>query len=109
MPITFPEAVFGADVKVLDFDGNPVTLRIPPGTQSGKTFRVRGRGVTTRRGTGDLLVSVDIVVPTKLSSAEQAAIEALRDVTDFEGGTSRRQREAEPEPATLADTAGAQR
>ncbi|WP_419863385.1 DnaJ C-terminal domain-containing protein [Candidatus Poriferisodalis sp.] len=109
VPITFPEAVFGADVKVLDFDGNAVTLRIPPGTPAGKTFRVRGRGVTTRRGTGDLLVSVDIVVPTKLSSAEQAAIEALRDVTDFEGRSGRRQREADPEPATFADTAGAQR
>ena len=109
VPVTYPEAVFGADVKVLDFDGNSVTLRIPPGTPSGKTFRVRGRGVATRRGTGDLLVSVEIVVPTKLSSAEQAAIEALRDVTDFEGFSGRRQREAEPEPATLADSAGAQR
>ncbi|WP_420437720.1 DnaJ C-terminal domain-containing protein [Candidatus Poriferisodalis sp.] len=107
VPITFPEAVLGADVKVLDFDGNPVTLRIPQGTPSGKTFRVRGRGIATRRGTGNLLVSVEIVVPTKLSSAEQAAIEALGDVTDFEGGTSRRQRYASPEPATLADAAGA--
>ena len=109
VPITFPEAVFGADVRVLDFSGDSVTLRIPPGTPSGKTFRVRGRGIATRRGTGDLLVSVEIVVPTKLSSAEQAAIEALRDVADFTEGTSRRQRDAEPEPATLADTAGAQR
>lgn len=107
VPITFPEAVFGADVKVLDFGGNPVTLRLPPGTPSGKTFRVRDRGIAARRGTGDLLVSVEIVVPTKLSAAEQAAIEALRDVTDFEGVTSRRQRDAEPEPATLADAAGA--
>ena len=107
VPITYPEAVLGADVRVLDFGGNSVTLRIPPGTPSGKTFRVRGRGIATRRGTGDLLVSVEIVVPTKLSSAEQAAIEALGDVTDFEGGTGRRQRNAPPEPATLADAAGA--
>ena len=107
VPITFPEAVLGADVKVLDFEGIPVTLRIPPGTPSGKTFRVRGRGITARRGTGDLLVSVEIVVPTKLSSAEQATIESLRDVTDFETGPSRRQRNAEPEPAALADAAGA--
>ncbi len=107
VPVTYPEAVFGADVKVLDFDGNTVTLRIPPGTPSGKTFRVRGRGITTRRGTGDLLVRVEVVVPTKPSAAEREAIEALRDVTDFEGGTSRRQREADPEPATFADTAGA--
>ena len=107
VPITYPEAVLGADVRVLDFGGNSVTLRIPSGTPSGKTFRVRGRGIASRRGTGDLLVSVEIVVPTKLSSAEQAAIETLGDVTDFEGGTSRRQRNAEPEPATLADAGGA--
>ncbi|WP_420622188.1 DnaJ C-terminal domain-containing protein [Candidatus Poriferisodalis sp.] len=103
VPITFPEAVFGADVRVLDFSGDSVTLRIPPGTPSGKTFRVRGRGVKTRRGTGDLLVSVEIAVPTKLSGAEQAAVEALRDVTDFEGASGRRQRNADPAPATLAD------
>ncbi|WP_419551317.1 DnaJ C-terminal domain-containing protein [Candidatus Poriferisodalis sp.] len=103
VPITYPEAVFGADVRVLDFGGNSVTLRIPPGTPSGKTFRVRGRGVKTRRGTGDLLVSVEIAVPTKLSAPEQSAVEALRDVTDFEGGSGRRQRNADPEPATLAN------
>ena len=86
VPITFPEAVFGADVRMLDFGGNSVTLRIPPGTRSGKTFRVRGRGVKTRRGTGDLLVSVEIAVPTKLSGAEQAAVEALRDRHRLRGG-----------------------
>ena len=102
VPVTFPEAVFGADVRVLDFDGNSVTLRIPAGTPSGKTFRVRGRGVKTRRGTGDLLVTVEIAVPTKLSAAERDAIEALRDVADFDTGTSRRV-DAEAEAATLAD------
>ena len=101
VPVTFPEAVLGADVRVLDFDGNSVTLRIPAGTPSGKTFRVRGRGVKTRRGTGDLLVTVEIAVPAKLSTAERDAIEALRDVTDFDTGTSRRV-DAEPEAATLA-------
>ncbi|WP_419944061.1 DnaJ C-terminal domain-containing protein [Candidatus Poriferisodalis sp.] len=102
VPVTFPEAVLGADVRVLDYDGHSVTLRIPAGTPSGKTFRVRGRGVKTRRGTGDLLVTVEIAVPTKLSAAQRDAIEALRDVTDFDTGTSRRV-DAEPETATLAD------
>ena len=107
VPITFPEAVLGADVKVLDFDGGSVTLRIPPGTPSGKTFRVRGRGVTTRRGTGDLLVTVEIAVPAQVTGAERSAIEALRDVTDFGASSSRRRRAAESEPVTLADAAGA--
>ncbi len=109
VPVTFPEAVFGADVRVLDFEGNSVTLRIPAGTPSGKTFRVRGRGVKTRRGAGDLLVTVEIAVPTKLSVAERDAIGALRDVTDFDTGTSRRRLDAEPEPATLADDGPAPR
>lgn len=91
VPVTYPEAVLGADVRVLDYGGNSVTLRIPAGTTSGKTFRVRGRGVNTRRGTGDLYVTVEIAVPSQLTAAEQAAVEALRDVTDFDTGASRRQ------------------
>ncbi len=107
VPMTFPEAVLGADVTVADFDGDPVTLRIPPGTSSGKTFRVRGRGIATRRGKGDLLVSVEIVVPRNLSAQQRAAIEALRDVTDYEEHTSRRSSDSEPEPKTVSDAAGA--
>ncbi|WP_419842390.1 DnaJ C-terminal domain-containing protein [Candidatus Poriferisodalis sp.] len=105
VPLTFPEAALGADVTVVDFDGNSITLRIPPGTPSGKTFRVRGRGIATRRGTGDLLVSVEIIVPAKLSPAERAAIEALRNVTDFERGAGEDAADDGPEPATLADAA----
>ncbi len=102
VPITFPEAVLGADVRVLDYSGRSVTLRIPAGTPSGKTFRVRGRGVKTRRGTGDLLVTVEIVVPTKLSPPERAAIEALREVTDFDTGANRRVND-EPQTSAIAD------
>ena len=92
VPITYPEAVLGADVKVLAYDGGTITLRIPAGTPSGKTFRVRGRGVETRRGAGDLLVTVEIAVPTKLSAAERVATEALADVADFDTSAGRRRR-----------------
>jgi len=78
VPITFPEAALGADVVVPTLSGAPVTLRIPPGTRSGRTFRVRGRGVATSKGTGDLLVTVEVAVPTKLSSAERKALEAFQ-------------------------------
>jgi len=78
VPITFPEAALGADVTVPTLSGPPVTLRIPPGTRSGRTFRVKGRGVATPKGTGDLLVTVEVVVPTKLSSAERKALEAFQ-------------------------------
>ncbi|HEV2759810.1 MAG TPA: molecular chaperone DnaJ [Acidimicrobiales bacterium] len=76
VPITFAEAALGAEVIVPTLDGT-VVLRVPPGTRSGRTFRVKGRGVADEKGAGDLLVTVEVAVPTKLSSAEREAIEAL--------------------------------
>ena len=82
LPVTFPEAALGAEIKVPTLGGTPVTLRIPPGTTNGRTFRVKGRGVTRKDGTkGDLLVTVDVVVPAKLDGAGKQAVEALRDAT----------------------------
>lgn len=78
VPVTYPEAALGADIKVPTLDGDPVTVRIPPGTRSGRTFRVRGRGVVPKSGEpGDLLVTVEVAVPSTLSAAERKAIEAL--------------------------------
>ncbi|HEX8804075.1 MAG TPA: molecular chaperone DnaJ [Acidimicrobiales bacterium] len=82
VPVTFPEAALGADVTVPTLDGGTVRVRIPPGTRSGRTFRVRDRGVTTPRGTGDLLVTVEVSVPTKLSATERKAVEALAAAAD---------------------------
>src|SRR5947209_8006892 len=76
VPITFAEAALGASVAVPTLDGS-VVLRVPPGTRSGRTFRVKGRGVADEKGAGDLLVTVEVAVPTKLSAAEREAIEAL--------------------------------
>jgi molecular chaperone DnaJ len=76
VPITFAEAALGADVAVPTLDG-PVVVKVPPGTRSGRTFRVRKRGIPTANGTGDLLVTVEVAVPTNLSPAERQAIEAL--------------------------------
>jgi molecular chaperone DnaJ len=77
VPVTFPEATLGADITVPTLNGETVTLRIPPGTRSGKTFRVRGRGIEAGKHTGDLLVTVEVAVPQKLSAAERKAVEAL--------------------------------
>ena len=77
VPITFPEAALGADIAVPTLDGSSVKVRLPAGTRPGRTFRVKGRGVVTTKGTGDLLVTVEVAVPTKLSDAERAAVEAL--------------------------------
>jgi molecular chaperone DnaJ len=77
VPVTFAEAALGADVTVPTLDGGSVKVRIPPGTRSGRTFRVKGRGVATPKGTGDLLVTVEVAVPARLSAAERKAVEAL--------------------------------
>jgi len=81
VPITFTEAALGADVKVPTLGGEPVTIRIPAGTRSGRTFKVKGKGAVTDKGTGDLLVIVEVAVPQKLSADEREAVEALAEAT----------------------------
>ena len=82
VPITFPEAVLGADVVVPTLAGPTVTIRVPAGTRSGRTFRAKGKGVVTPKHTGDLLVTVEVAVPAKLSSAERKALEAFQAASD---------------------------
>jgi molecular chaperone DnaJ len=88
LPVTFAEAALGADIKVPTLDAT-VTVRIPPGTPSGKVLRVRGKGVAPdgnnkdgNTKAGDLLVTVDVQVPVNLTSEQRAAIEALATVLD---------------------------
>jgi len=77
VPVTFPEAALGTQVKVPTLDG-PVTVKVPAGTQAGKTVRVRGRGIHPARGdAGDLLVTFDVVVPKALTDEQRAAVTAL--------------------------------
>jgi molecular chaperone DnaJ len=81
VPITFAEAVQGVDLRVPTMDGQ-VTLRVPPGTPSGRTLRARGKGVDRRDGSrGDLLVTVEVVVPSDLSAEARAALEAFAEST----------------------------
>jgi molecular chaperone DnaJ len=81
-PVTYPELTLGGTIKVPTLDGTPVTLRIPPGTRSGRTFRVKGRGVASTKATGDMLVTVELAVPQKLTAAERKAVEALAAASD---------------------------
>jgi molecular chaperone DnaJ len=79
-PVTFDEATLGAEIKVPTLGGPPVTLRIPAGTPNGRVFRVRGRGAPRKDGSkGDLLVTVDVVVPDALDEATRTAVTAYRD------------------------------
>ncbi|RYV50960.1 DnaJ C-terminal domain-containing protein [Pengzhenrongella frigida] len=81
LPVTFDEAALGATVTVPTFDGDTVRLRVPEGTPSGRVLRVRGKGITTVKGTGDLLVTVQVVVPQKLTGAARDAVEAFAAAT----------------------------
>jgi molecular chaperone DnaJ len=82
VPVTYAEAALGADIKVPTLHGMPVSLRIPPGTPNGRTFRVKGKGVRRKDSTiGDLLVTVNVQVPSDLSDKAKSALEAFRDAT----------------------------
>ena len=76
-PVTFTEAALGAEIDVPTLDGPSVRLKIGAGTPNGRTFRVRGKGVARRDGTrGDLLVSVEVVVPNELSDEARQALDS---------------------------------
>jgi molecular chaperone DnaJ len=74
VPITFAEAALGTTLRVPTLDGS-VAVKIAPGTPSGRTLRVRGRGVKSRTRSGDLLVTVEVAVPAKLDGDAREALE----------------------------------
>jgi molecular chaperone DnaJ len=75
LPVTFAEAALGADVKVPTIDGDEVTVRIAAGTTNGRTLRVKGRGVESAKGHGDLLITIDVQVPQRVDGAAKKALE----------------------------------
>ncbi|MGQ7295705.1 DnaJ C-terminal domain-containing protein [Quadrisphaera sp. KR29] len=100
LPVTFDEAALGAEVSAPVLDGSTVRLRVPPGTPSGRTLRVKGRGVRRGESTGDLLVTTQVVVPQRLDGAARAAVEAFRDAVSGADG-------ADPRADLLARVRGA--
>lgn len=79
VPVTFDEAALGSEIVVPVPTGGTVTLRLGEGTANGRTMRVRGKGARRKDGTsGDLLVTVDVVVPPALSDAQRTALQAFR-------------------------------
>jgi molecular chaperone DnaJ len=77
VPVTFVEATLGATIEVPTLGGSPVKLKVAPGTPSGRVLRVKGRGVTTAKGTGDLLATVHVAVPNHLTAAALEHLEAF--------------------------------
>ncbi|GHH69551.1 chaperone protein DnaJ 1 [Streptomyces sulfonofaciens] len=82
VPVTFSEAALGGEVKVPTLGGPPVTLKLPESTPNGRTMRARGKGAVRQDGTrGDLLVTVEVVVPKDVTGKARDALEAYRDAT----------------------------
>ena len=77
LPVTLKEAALGATVEVPLLDGSTTRIKIKPGTSSGTVLRVRGKGIATSKKTGDLLVTVQVAVPRRLSEDAKAALEAF--------------------------------
>ncbi|UCR88337.1 DnaJ C-terminal domain-containing protein [Mycetocola spongiae] len=80
VPVTFVEAALGATIEVPTLGGDPVKLRVAPGTPSGRILRVKGRGVSSAKGTGDLLAVVQVAVPGHLTPEARAALEKFHEV-----------------------------
>ncbi len=94
VPVTFAEATLGTTVEVPTLSGDAVRVKIPAGTPSGRVLRVKGRGVTTAKGTGDLLVTVQVVVPQKLSRKAKEALEEFAAESDHEDVRAELRRQA---------------
>ncbi|WP_062381718.1 DnaJ C-terminal domain-containing protein [Demequina pelophila] len=77
VPVRYDEAVLGAHIEVPTLTGEQVRVKVPQGTQSGTTLRVKGHGLTSKKGTGDLLVTIEVAVPKKLSRDARKALDAL--------------------------------
>ena len=75
VPVTFTEAALGATIEVPTLGGEPVRLRVAPGTPSGRVLRVKERGIHSSKGTGDLLAEVQVAVPGHLDDAAREALE----------------------------------
>jgi len=87
LPISFPQAALGSEVEVPTLDGK-VRLKIPAGTQNGKIFRLRGKGIVSLRGygKGDILIRVTVEVPTKLNKRQKELIQELAELSGDSSG-----------------------
>jgi molecular chaperone DnaJ len=86
IPVTFPQAALGANVMIPTLEREEEKLHIPAGTQTGSTFRIKGRGVSKRGGSarGDLYVTVNVAVPTKLSREQKDLLARFNDTIETE-------------------------
>ena len=84
VPVTFVEASLGATISVPTLGGEPVKLKVSPGTPNGRVLRVKGKGVESSKGTGDLLATVEIAVPSHLSDKAKKKLEEFNELVPQE-------------------------
>jgi molecular chaperone DnaJ len=84
VPVAFTEAVLGADISVPTIEGDEVKVRLAPGTQNGKTLRVKGRGVKKGVNAGDLMVTIEVQVPQRVDGKAKKALEGFAAATQGE-------------------------
>jgi molecular chaperone DnaJ len=104
VPVTFPTVALGGEVRVPTLDGHE-TLQIPEGTQAGRVFKLRGKGMpsVTGRGRGDLLVAVDVVTPKKLTREQRNLLEQLAKTMPLEKLQPRKRDEGDGDERTVFD------
>lgn len=84
VPITFVEASLGATIQVPTLGGEPVKLKVAPGTPNGRVLRVKGKGVESSKGLGDLMATVEIAVPSHLSDKAKKKLEEFNELVPQE-------------------------
>ncbi len=93
--LDFPTAALGGDVEIPTIEGGKVRMKVEPGTQPGKSVRLRGKGLPAVQGygmgTGDIIVNMSVYVPKELDKKEREAIEKLRESENFKGDKKTKQ------------------
>ncbi len=84
VPVTFVEAALGATIQVPTLGGEPVKLKVAPGTPNGRVLRVKGKGVDSSKGIGDLLATVEIAIPSHLSEKAKKKLEEFNELVPQE-------------------------
>ena len=84
VPVSFAEAALGADISLPTIDGDEVKVRINPGTQNGKTLRIKGRGVKKGVNAGDLMATIEVQVPQRVDGKAKKALEDFAEATKNE-------------------------
>ena len=84
VPVTFVEASLGATIQVPTLGGEPVKLKVSPGTPNGRVLRVKGKGVESSKGIGDLMATVEIAVPSHLSDKAKKKLEEFNELVPQE-------------------------